>query len=265
MPVYINNQEIDITGDGHWVMFDEGFDINGDFTMQIVLRRPNPCSDILIMYDGIDGITGPLISIPSENNPNTELDESDPTTTDVYDGKYVHDIANPPSANIVPETGWLRGDVNNDGKVNSADENLLYRSVLGYANLSKDALLAADVNQDGFVDTADVTILHQNIVNPPEWSSAEPQNVITLTYMTGRFAFEAKSNDGNAANDVSYVNAPSVDKAYIALYAHGGNVTYTVLSDYFDTPNPSDYIYIWIQRINNLYTVKTSVRNGGEN
>lgn len=265
MPVYINNQEIDITGDGHWVMFDEGFNINGDFTMQIVLRHPNPCSDILIMYDGIDGATGPLISIPAEDNPDTEIDESDPTTTDVYDDKYVHDIANPPSSNIVPETGWLRGDVNNDGKVNSADENLLYRSVLGYANLSKDALLAADVNQDGLVDTADVTILHQNIINPPEWSSIELQNVITLTYMTGRFAFEVKSDDGNAANDVSYVNAPIVEKAYIALYAHGGNVTYTALSDYFNTPNPSDYIYIWIQRINNLYTVKASVRNGGEN
>lgn len=265
MPIYIDNQEVDVTGDGHWVMFDEGFNINGDFTMQIILRNPNPCTDILMMYNGVEGVSGPLIAIPDKDNPDTEIIENDPMLTDVYDGKYVHDIANPPSADIIPTTGWLRGDVNNDGRINSADENLLYRNVMGYADLSKDALLAADVNQDGVVNSADVKMLHQDLLYPPEWSSTELQDVITLTYMTGRFAFEVKSDDGDDTNDTSYVDAPIVEKAYMALYAHGGNITYTALSDFFEIPNESDYIYVWIQRSNNLYTVKASVLDGGVN
>lgn len=265
MPIYIDNQEIDVTDDGHWVMFDEGFDINNDFTMQIILRNPNLCTDVLMMYDGVEGVSGPLISIPAEDNPNTVVIENDPMLTDVYDGKYVRDIANPPSADIIPSSGWLRGDVNNDGEINSADENLLHRYLMGGADLTNDALLSADINQDGLIDYTDVDIMHQNILYPPEWSSTELQNVITLTYMTGHFAFEVNSDDGDETNDTSYVDAPIVEKAYMALYAHGGNITYTAISDFFEIPNESDYIYVWIQRSNNLYTVKASILDGGVN
>lgn len=100
MPIYINDEdddvsgeEIDITGEGHWVMFDESFDISGDFTMQIIMRDANPYTDILTMYHG-----DPLISVPLEDDVATEdIIENDPMLTNVYDGVYVDEVAQIPT------------------------------------------------------------------------------------------------------------------------------------------------------------------------
>lgn len=107
MPIYIDNGEVDITGEGHWVAFDESFDISGDFTMQIILRNPNPYTDILTMYDGVVGETGPLITVPVDDDPYTEdVIENDPVLTNIYDGVYASDMASPPrirvDANVAP-------------------------------------------------------------------------------------------------------------------------------------------------------------------
>lgn len=106
MPIYINEEEIDITEDGHWVAFDESFNISGDFTMQIIVRNPNPYTDILTMYDGIPGETGPLITVPLDDDLTTEdIIENDPLLTNVYDGKYVADMADPPTIVHIADNG----------------------------------------------------------------------------------------------------------------------------------------------------------------
>ncbi|MDR3345253.1 MAG: dockerin type I domain-containing protein, partial [Oscillospiraceae bacterium] len=56
---------------------------------------------------------------------------------------------------VKPSTAWLKGDVNNDKKVNSLDLLLVKRHILGIATLSGDAFNAADINGDGKVNSVD--------------------------------------------------------------------------------------------------------------
>ena len=56
------------------------------------------------------------------------------------------------------------GNVNGDGKINSADVNLLYRAVMGYATLTDAQTSAADVNNDGKVNSADVNLLYRYVM-----------------------------------------------------------------------------------------------------
>ena len=51
------------------------------------------------------------------------------------------------------------GDVNMDGRVDSADAMLILRYTMGLAELDEDALAAADVNGDGTVDASDALLI----------------------------------------------------------------------------------------------------------
>ena len=55
----------------------------------------------------------------------------------------------------------LLGDVNNDGKVNTADSTEVLRSAAELATLSEEAADSADVNGDGKVDTSDAVRILQ--------------------------------------------------------------------------------------------------------
>ena len=59
-------------------------------------------------------------------------------------------------------TAALKGDINSDGDINSADVNLLYRVVMGYAELSESS--AADTNNDGNINSADVNLLYRYVM-----------------------------------------------------------------------------------------------------
>jgi hypothetical protein len=58
----------------------------------------------------------------------------------------------------------LKGDVNNDGVIDSADLQLITQHIVGTITLSGDYLLAADVNCDGKVDSADMELIAQYLV-----------------------------------------------------------------------------------------------------
>ena len=55
-PTYINNEEIDLTGDNSWVEWNDGYSITGDFLMRGWFRNPNPYSPI-IQFSNIQGQT----------------------------------------------------------------------------------------------------------------------------------------------------------------------------------------------------------------
>lgn len=55
----------------------------------------------------------------------------------------------------------LLGDVNGDGKINTADSAALLRSVAELDMLSEDAAASADVNSNGAVDTSDAVLILQ--------------------------------------------------------------------------------------------------------
>ena len=53
-PLYIDNKEVDLTADGAWVEFNEGYLINGDFLSRAWFRKPTPYSSIL-QFSNADG------------------------------------------------------------------------------------------------------------------------------------------------------------------------------------------------------------------
>lgn len=67
---------------------------------------------------------------------------------------------------VEPEPGptpvtVLLGDLNNDGRVNSSDLNMLYRYNQEDLDLSAEQLKCADINQDGRVNSSDLNMLYR--------------------------------------------------------------------------------------------------------
>lgn len=46
-PTYINNQEVDLTDEGTWVQWNQGYSITGDMLARVWFRNPTPYSQIL--------------------------------------------------------------------------------------------------------------------------------------------------------------------------------------------------------------------------
>ena len=55
-PTYINNQEVDLTENGSWVMWDNGYNINGNFVARAWFRNPTEYSTI-IQFSNTNGQT----------------------------------------------------------------------------------------------------------------------------------------------------------------------------------------------------------------
>ena len=52
IPVYIDNAKIDLTSDGSYVLYDEGFNVIGDFTIELLVQNPTLYSTIFSCSDG---------------------------------------------------------------------------------------------------------------------------------------------------------------------------------------------------------------------
>lgn len=46
-PIFIDNEEVDVTGDGHYVEWTQGYSISGDFLARVWFRNPNPYSTLV--------------------------------------------------------------------------------------------------------------------------------------------------------------------------------------------------------------------------
>lgn len=55
-PTYINNQEVDLTEEGSWVQWNQGYSITGDMLTRVWFRNPTPYSQIL-QFSNISGQT----------------------------------------------------------------------------------------------------------------------------------------------------------------------------------------------------------------
>ena len=55
--------------------------------------------------------------------------------------------------------GRIKGDVNNDGKVDQLDIDLVARAGIGVITLTGDDFTAADMNDDGFLNSADLLLI----------------------------------------------------------------------------------------------------------
>jgi len=58
----------------------------------------------------------------------------------------------------------LEGDVNCDGRIDSADLQLIAQHIVGTITLTGDDFLAADVNDSGTIDAVDLQLMAQYLV-----------------------------------------------------------------------------------------------------
>ena len=72
-PIYINNQEIDLTNDGSYVEWNQGFSISGNMLSRLWFRSPNPYTTIA-QFSNTSGQTIKLIYMQGyENSSTTEM------------------------------------------------------------------------------------------------------------------------------------------------------------------------------------------------
>lgn len=96
--------------------------------------------------------------------------------TKISDGKYSFTVPDGVEEVILV----IKGDVNGDGKANSADTTLIKRSLLtashpAYKAMTKTEAFAADVNGDGKVNSADSTLVKRSLltVSHPAYKALE--------------------------------------------------------------------------------------------
>ena len=87
-PVYINNQEIDLTSSGSWVQWGQGFSITGDMLARAWFRNPNEYST-LIQFSNTQGQTIKL-------NFMLGYESSDSTSLQAYVEAYVESFDGAP-------------------------------------------------------------------------------------------------------------------------------------------------------------------------
>lgn len=252
MPKYINNREIDVTGDGHWVVFDENFDVSSNFTMQLIVRKPNPYKNILTLYNGTTGVTGPLITVPLYDDYDTpDIIENHPAKTNVFDGKYIEDMVNPPSSDWWAYTmSKASGDANGDGDLNTTDSSEVLKYVNQMTELTSAELASADINRDGLVDVNDSSLITERS------GAVKAGDMITVKYMLGDFAIPTSKTQ-------SYVDAPVRERAYVVVRTENGTLNNVVHSNLIAVPSSNTYLHIWIQRVNNVLTCKVAAGAGG--
>lgn len=73
-PTYINNQEVDLTDEGSWVQWNEGFSITGDMMARVWFRNPNEYST-LVQFSNTNGQTIKLnFMLGYENVDSTDME-----------------------------------------------------------------------------------------------------------------------------------------------------------------------------------------------
>lgn len=70
-PIYIDDKEVDLTNPDHWVEWNKGYNITGDFLARIWFRKPNPYSQIL-EFSNISGQTIKINYMLGYENVNSE-------------------------------------------------------------------------------------------------------------------------------------------------------------------------------------------------
>lgn len=111
-PIYINNEELDLTQEGSYVVWDEGYQVNGNFTGTIIGRDFTPYSTIFTFTNVQDGSTITINWFEGyENGDNTKTLMSYAQLVAYQGGTVVYNIKtsmiNIPNANDIV-TVWFR-------------------------------------------------------------------------------------------------------------------------------------------------------------
>lgn len=113
----------------------------------------------------------------------------------------------------IPAGGWLRGDVNGDGKVNTKDAMAISQYLNGNnVNINEMGLLCADVNNDGNVDEQDMQLISQQY---------SENDVINIEDVLGNWISNPNYNSGTEDmqyyTDIEINNMSLKDSAIITI------------------------------------------------
>ena len=75
-----------------------------------------------------------------------------------------------------------KGDINNDGDVNTVDLSILSLYLSGKASISRQGFINADMDEDGSVDSLDLILFRKAIINPKQQYSSPPPDVTSSAY-----------------------------------------------------------------------------------
>lgn len=103
------------------------------------------------------------------------------------------------SALAVPAESFLKGDLNNDGAINSADARLLWRYLDNGYTLSAEQLACADMNGNGLINTIDAKLLWQaacgNVVGTTTTERETTSQTVTTTTEEEALPTEPEEDD----------------------------------------------------------------------
>lgn len=122
-----------------------------------------------------------------------------------------------------------RGDVNNDGKINSSDVVSVAAHIKGLRTLDGEAKISAEVNDDGKINAADITLIAAHIKGLRNINSTIPYEPEPEP--------EPQGHNIEVIDGVTYVDGILIaNKSYALPENYGSGMTYISDNDYGLTP-----------------------------
>lgn len=132
------------------------------------------------------------------------------------------------------DTNDVKGDINNDKKVNSMDYIMLRKHILGTSKLTGDSLKKADANGDGKVSSLDYIVIRKIILGASdvEVTKVSLNQTTASIYVYGTINLKATIEPSNATNkNITWTSSNEgvavVDKNGVVTTKAVGNATIT--------------------------------------
>lgn len=231
-PKYIDNKEVDLTDDGSWVQWDEGFNIQNDFTMRIWGRSFGDNEPIVTMKNELD----------TNNAPNRI--EMKFMATDIIDTlpNYIFaegDIVTTENAVNEPITDLNIGGNSYQKVVQASSESVKFESDNGSINDANPKLGAElDIEGNSYQETTSgYQLFNWNGVSNSAIATYE-NGVVKLTWTGGFDVFFLNNSE-------QYLNDLDTKKEYTISFKHKGNAirisNYATSQYNVITNNDNDY------------------------
>ncbi|MGN0171315.1 MAG: serine hydrolase [Acutalibacteraceae bacterium] len=124
---------------------------------------------------------------------------------------------------VSAQTAVIKGDVNKDGAINTADVRLILRCTLEIDACSAETLFAADFNGDGALTSSDARMVLTYAINPHDNTVCLDSGVCSLTLKGTQSAvnvYDFRTEDGTNIDSCSYADN-AAQKLYLMNTGNG--------------------------------------------